>query len=238
MNLYRYCPYKYYLAYVKKLRQKENIHLLRGTIIHQVLSDFIRSENARDPTLDYSQLRDQLLVLLKSEWRANKERFLKLALQPQDMAFYFHDSERMLINWLHSYLKHNLYEYPKPQTEVMLFSRPDKVCGRIDAIYKVNGTPIIIDFKTSKYPIIDANLRMQLGIYAWLYEANFGERPKVAVHFVTLKDGLKVFPLTDTLLAHTKRQVQQLQHKLTQLKGPEDFPCTCRVHKACEKDFY
>ena len=119
---------------MKGLKQKENIHLIRGTIVHKVLADFISSDMARDENAGFDEMLNELNFSLKTEWFGNKEKFLKLPLQPQDMAFYYDQSKRMLINWLHSYLKLKIYKYPVPATEVMLFSKPYKLCGRVDAI--------------------------------------------------------------------------------------------------------
>ena len=193
---------------------------------------------ARNPDSEYSELRTRLIFSLKAEWLANKERFSKLYLEAQDMTFYYNQSKQMLINWLHTYLKHKIYQYPAPSTEVMLFSKPDRLCGRIDAIYQINGKPVVFDFKTNKDMVIAESLKIQLGIYALLYECKFGQRPSVAVHFLNFKDGLKFFRISDTLMARTKREVKELHDTLSRSTKSTDFPCKCRVKRACENDFY
>ena len=40
INTYLSCPRKFYLRYIKKLRTRPSIHLIRGQIVHQTLHQF------------------------------------------------------------------------------------------------------------------------------------------------------------------------------------------------------
>jgi CRISPR/Cas system-associated exonuclease Cas4 (RecB family) len=44
INTYLRCPRKYYLRYIKGLKSKPSIHLIRGKAVHETIAQFIQNE--------------------------------------------------------------------------------------------------------------------------------------------------------------------------------------------------
>jgi len=44
INTYLRCPRKYYLKYIKGLKEKPSIHLIRGKAVHDAIAKFHKSE--------------------------------------------------------------------------------------------------------------------------------------------------------------------------------------------------
>jgi len=108
--------------------------------------------------------------------------------------------------------------------------------GIVDVI-KENGNSIeIIDYKTSKNAVLTGEYKLQLAIYALLYEENFNKFPdKVGIHFLKFKDGIRMFNVDENLINLAKRE-SKLIHVNTVSDDPADYPCTCGGW--CERDFY
>lgn len=176
--------------------------------------------------MDYSELRMIVTDLMKDEWLNLKERLLELKLSKDDLDFFYHDSQKMILNFLHDFLKDGGFEKPAPIIEKTLFSKKLMLLGRIDAIYRNKDPPLIVDYKTCKSKEMIDDYKRQLAIYALLYKEQFKRRPIVGIHFVKFKDGLSKFRISEQTLSNIKDTVKKI-HQKTQSTDIRDYPCKC-----------
>jgi len=226
INTYLRCPRKFYLQYVRKLKKKPSIHLIRGLIIHKTIERFFNEEIAKATCAHYNEIRNRILSIFKEEWTDKKATFHNLKLKDQDLEFLYSDSSKMIINWLHDYLRSKILQSQEPECEKTLFSRKWMVMGRIDAIYSGRDPPLMIDYKTCKSLELTDDYKRQLGIYALLYEEKHGIRPITGIHYVKFQNGLRIYKIRDTFLDNLKKTIKDI-HQKTKSINEKDYPCTC-----------
>lgn len=233
INTYLRCPRKYYYRYIRKLPTKTNIHLVRGCIVHEVLDLFFKLRVYSKSGETYGSLRQATLALFEATWDSHKDQLDQLHMKPQDLEFYRDDSRKMIINWLHVFLKSPLKD-PNPKTEVKMFSKKHKVWGVIDVVQNT-AAPQVIDYKTSKSMKMIDDYRLQLSIYALLYFEKYGRLPhRVGIHFLKFKDGLKLFEPNEKALRYAVDKINKVRNAPA-TTNVADYPCTCGGW--CHKDF-
>ena len=233
INTYMRCPHKFYFQYVKKLKTKLNIHLLRGGIVHKTLERFFR-ENLSDAN-HYDTLRATILQIFKEEWKAKKDQLLGLKLEGQDLAFFYQDSEKMIINWLHDWLKTVASEDIQSTLEDSIFNKKWMLCGRIDRIIRNKSPQLVIDYKTCKSIDTESeDYRRQMGIYNILYTEKYGSPPKTAIHFLKFQNGLREINPTPEEIEDLKRLILEI-HDKTRSTDEKDYLCKCGGW--CSKEF-
>jgi len=208
INTYKQCPRKYYYIYVKKLKTSPSIHLVRGKVAHSVLEDFFEIDIDKLPDEGHEILLQGLIKdFLRIKWEAAKDELAKLDMTEAERLFYYEETDQMLMNWLHNYLKKISKEkmpfkeaFKKwiPRTEAEYKSEQYQVRGFIDAIHEFGDEVIVMDYKTSKRDHISPEYRLQLGIYALLYNEKHAQLPTKAgidflKHGLNLKISLKIF---------------------------------------------
>ena len=88
------------------------------------------------------------------------------------------------------------------------------VRGFIDAIHELDGNVLLMDYKTSKNGHISDEYRLQLAIYALLYEENHGRKPDyVGIDF--LKSMEQLLKVDEDLVKHAKFEVEQIHASTT-----------------------
>jgi len=204
INAYINCPRKFYYSKIAKLKQKPSIHLIRGIAVHSAIHKFYKHGMNRCANMDYGHLIGTVTDLLKHEWMAWKESLLTLDLREDEMAFYFHDTKKMMINFVHDFLKGKQFDAPEPILEKTFFSKTFMTLGRIDAIHHNHAPPLLVDYKTSKSKELIDDYKRQLGIYALLYKEKTGILPLVGIHFLKFQDGLKKYRMTPHYLQKIK----------------------------------
>ena len=121
INTYLSCPRKFYLRYIKKLRTKPSIYLIRGQIVHKTLQLFHRDHPQISPEMPLKKIREELLGIFNDQWEKAIERLNSLGLSREQIEFYHDDSEVMLLNFSHWFYKNDM---PSPDlTETRIFSR-------------------------------------------------------------------------------------------------------------------
>jgi len=233
INTYLRCPNKWYQQYVLKKKVKLNIHLLRGGIVHKALERFFR-EGLSNQT-HYDTLRAGILQLFHDEWDAKSKQLSTLNLEESDLAFYENDSQKMILNFLHDWLKTGATHDHNSELEASIFNKKWMLCGRIDRIINNKSPPLVIDYKTCKS--IDPNnkdYKRQMGIYQILYEEKHGIKPTTAIHYLKFQDGLREIKVTDHDIVDLKRTILEI-HDKTRSTDPADYPCTCGGW--CNKEF-
>jgi len=183
--------------------------------------------------MDYSELRKTVIDLLKDEWLSQKSDIHSLRLTKDEVAFYFEESKKMILNFLHDFLNNCGFEKPAPLLEKTFFSKKYMLLGKIDAIYHNRDPPLLVDFKTSKSKEITDDYKRQLGIYALLYKENFNVIPTLAIHFLKFQNSLEKRKISDKQLDQIKDLIRDI-HSKTHSENIENYPCTCGW---CAKNF-
>ncbi len=230
INTYKQCPRKYYYQYIAKLPTKQNIHTIRGSIVHSVLEDFF------DHDIDTEGISgDKLLLkaikLFEDHWEKKKDDLDSLGLDGSTLQYYYDDSKTMVIRWV-SYILSRLNsmeeELPeafnklKPIREQRYKSEELSVMGFIDAIEEVDGKVRLIDYKTSKADKMTDEYKLQLGIYALLYKEKHDVYPDEVGLFL-LKHGERMLAVTDELVRNAKFEIENI-HMSTQSRDMRDYP--------------
>lgn len=231
INTYKQCPRKYYYRYIEALPSFPSIHLIRGKIVHTVLENFfdidakISSEDA---------LRLHLFWLFEKIWNDNYEELSELKLGDSKLKFYYGESKEMLQNWFKRFQKKfrnqlddgktftQAFEHLTPTREKEFVSKKHNVRGFIDVLFENNTKIVILDYKTSKNAHMTPEYRLQLGIYAMMYEEANDVRPDlVGVDF--LKHNEFLIPVDDALVNEARTEVDKI-HTKTISKDQNDYP--------------
>jgi CRISPR/Cas system-associated exonuclease Cas4 (RecB family) len=233
INTYLRCPRKFYYRYKLRLETKPNIHLIRGNIVHKTLELFFKFKLFKAKEY-YSGLRDAALDLFDETWRDHSKELQVLDLQAQDLDFYYDDSRKMILNWLHLFLKEEPKDF-NPITEKRLFSKTHRVYAIADIIKNGIGIPHIIDYKTSKSMTMYDEYRLQLAIQSLCYceEKGFIDH-RVGIHFLKYPEGLKLFKPSEKANQYAIEKIKFVRANI-QSNDIQDYPCTCGGW--CKKDF-
>lgn len=235
INTYKQCPRKYYYQYIAKIPTKENIHLIRGNVVHEVLENFY----AIDPTLisddNYvEELTHYLKNLFNAHWTKAYPKILKLGLTEEQVIFYYQETIMMIANWMnHFLLKLRKEMDSKPLADAFLAIKPKAieqefksdelmVRGFVDYIEEDEGGVKIMDYKTSKKGTLTPEYRLQLAIYALLYDLQYGKRPsKAGIWF--LKHGEVMIDVDEEMIKLARFEIEQI-HAATESSDMLDYP--------------
>lgn len=238
MNTYFQCPRKYYFIYKLKLPTKPSIHLVRGNVAHSALEKLydilpeIIADNHKE------NLKTVVVELLRKFWIDAKEDFAKLAMSDQQLDAYYEETKQMLLNYISSFTEKLEVQIAKGDSFVEAFRKLTPVRekeylsweyyvkGFIDVIETADGKIRLMDYKTSKQAKLSDQYKLQLAIYAMLYELEHKEKPhEVGIYFLKFKgrDGEITLPVDDELIEHAKFKVEQI-HASTDSDAIADFP--------------
>jgi putative RecB family exonuclease len=233
INAYISCPRKYFLRYVRKLKTRPSIYLIRGQIVHKTLHRFHENTARGPPQTSLREIRQELLTIFAEEWQKAEGRMNSLGLSASEIESFRNDSELMLINFSHWYYKNGMAS--PDSSEVRIFSHNLRLMGIIDAVHTKNDKVTLVDYKTSKYPNITDDIRRQAAIYALLYEDRYGKAPEaVWIHFLKFPDDPQPIHIDDALLQYAAILTESVRKK-TMSQNEQDYPCTCGGY--CERDF-
>ncbi len=231
INCYLKCPRKYYLRYIKGLKQKPSIHLIRGRAVHDTIARFHHPHpKVRGPP---EILENELISFFREAWNQQAREIRKLGLKKETLDDYYNESIEMLIGWLKRSTT-DPKEVPQPKTEVKLFSKSHGVMGIIDAISCNGETVSLIDYKTGKWDEITHELRVQMAIYALLYKENYGQLPDtIILDFLGVQKAI-TFKVTDEYPEYAIKLCKEI-HRMTSSEDEKDYPCKCGGW--CIRDF-
>ena len=233
INTYLSCPQKYYLRYIKKLRTKPSIHLIRGQIVHKTLHEFHKNNLGMSQTTPIGHIRQELLKIFNRQWTAAENRLNYLDLTKEQIDFYHDDSELMLLNFSHWFFK---YGMPAPDlTEARILSENLGLLGIIDAVFEQPDKVILVDYKTSKHAKITDETLRQAALYCLLYYDRFKKIPDaVWIHFLKEPGDPMPIGVDEALLDYAKILIESIRKK-TLSDNKADYPCTCGGY--CNRDF-
>ncbi len=234
INTYKQCPRKYYYSYIEKIPGKSSIHLTRGKVVHSVLENFFKIDISKLPEENFMfVLKVFINDILDHNWKKANNEFNTLSLTEQQIEFYHIETKDMINNWYANFLRKlavEMQQYPlilsfqrlTPKAEVEYKSAQYGVRGFIDAIHEKNGEIILIDYKTSKSPKISNEYRLQLGLYALMYNETHNRLPdKVGIDF--LKFGEQIMDVDEELISYAKFE-SELIHINTTTTKKEQYP--------------
>jgi len=233
INTYMACPKKFYLRYIKKLKTRPSIHLIRGQIVHKTLHEFHKNCASIQPGDLPEQIRPELLKLFNKYWQTAAGSLNNLGLTTEQLEFYHDDSEVMLLNFSHWFCNHDMAV--PDLTEARILSDNLKLLGIIDAVFEKTDNVILVDYKTSKYAEITDDIVRQATLYSLLYQDRFKKVPDtVEIHFLKEPGDPKLIHITDSLLKYGKNLIRFIREK-TLSEAENNYPCTCGGY--CERDF-
>ena len=234
INTYLSCPRKYYLRYVRRLRTKPSIHLIRGNLIHKTIQAFHKDCARGPPASSETEISESLLKTFNRLWLESQKDLDALGLPQAELDEYHDDSERMLLNYAEWFTRQDTPPLVN-DSEVKIFSDYLGLMGIIDAV-RINGNEVtLIDYKTSKNPTVTDEIMRQAVIYALLYRDRYNRVPDVVcIHF--LKDPGDPIPIhiDELFLEYAEILVESVREK-TRSNDEHSYPCTCGGY--CERDF-
>lgn len=234
INMFLQCPRKYYYRYHLKLPISSSIHLLRGGVVHSALEEFFTFDIG--PISGDNFIFNLHIVLLehfKKNWQSKMDELSRLGLTKQELDYYYGDSIAMLENWFTSFSGklfeiakitsfENAFKMLSPKVELEYVSGKYGVRGFIDAIHEYNGKVTIMDYKTSAKDTMTPEYKLQLAIYALLYEEKHGKKPdQVGISF--LKFGDRMLDVDSNLIEFAKNEVLSV-HINTASDKIQDYP--------------
>ena len=236
INTYKQCPRKYFYQYIVKHPTKENIHTVRGNIVHSALEDFFKTESAEiNPSCFKKELSQRLKHIFDTHWKGAGTRLRKLGLLDEQLSLYYTDSTQMLANFLNHHFKEmdremkktdftQAWEKLKPYAMEKMYKDGElMVRGFIDVINKDGNDAILIDYKTSKTSEVKKEYLLQLGIYALLYHREHCEYPKkVGLWF--LKDRLVMIDVTPELVKDALFEIEQIHFSTENAETISEYP--------------
>jgi len=247
INIYKQCPRKYYHLYIQKLPTKPSIHLVRGSVVHEVLERFFQRPIPAVATDMKTNMLHHTLSIAKERWVEHADEVSALSMTAAEITSYREETTMMLINWVNHFSAvldgemrtglsfEEAFKRHTPRIEEQYLNHELQVRGYIDAIHERDGEVHIRDYKTSKKPVISDEYRLQLGIYALLYQKTHGIVPDTVGIFF-LKYGEQIMTVNDELLAEADLEIRWV-HERTQSTDLNDYPK--RLSPLCNYcDFY
>lgn len=224
INTYLRCPREYYYRYIKRRKTKPNIYLLRGIAVHEALAKFY--DQGITPESKVDRLRITLIHLFSDAWSRQQNTINCLGLSQEEIDNIYKESINMLYAWFFRLMEKLSIGVKKPRTETKLFSRRFSLMGIVDAIYEHDGVVTLLDYKTSVWDDLTPEIRVQMSLYALLYQENHGRPPDmICVDF--LGTGRKhMQPVSESMIKHAKQLCWVMKEK-TQSLDRTDYPCTC-----------
>jgi ATP-dependent helicase/DNAse subunit B len=238
INLYKQCPRRYFYQYILKYPTKENIHTIRGSIVHDALEKFFGIDIA-SAKIDKDNYTKELSAYMKrlftTYWSNANQRLQKLGVGDELLSSHCAESMHMLANWLNHFFEDIKKETDKNISFEVAFQKIKPIAlekeyrdndlmvrGFIDVVQQDGEDIILMDYKTSKSSEIKDEYLLQLGIYALLYEKQHGKYPKkVGLWF--LKDKPITINVTPKLIKDALFEVEQI-HIATGTEKISEYP--------------
>ena len=233
VNTYLSCPRKYWLRYIKKLKTRPSIHLIRGSVVHNALCQFNRKAASKAIKGRPSEEQAELLRIFDLCWEQAREQLNTLGLDEHELAEFRGESKHMLANFIT--WRHEFQADAPGKAEYKLWSGGLGLMGIVDAVHNQNGKLTLVDYKTSRKAKVTADIFRQAAIYALLYQDKHGFPPEeIWIHFLKEEGPPKRIPVDEAMLDYAASLVESIHHSVS--SGLEaDYPCTCGGW--CEKDF-
>jgi putative RecB family exonuclease len=246
INTFKRCPRKYFYQYITGLPTKKSIHLIKGSVIHEVLEDFFDIDISRfDNKTIVDELRIGILKLFLAKWQDHKEEIHSLDIT--NIEEHTNDCLAMLSSWIEWFLKkieeklsigmslEAAFQSLTPIREEEYVSDEHAVRGFIDAIHLDDGKVRVLDYKTTKTDDISDEYYVQLAIYAFLYRVRHGKLPDtVGLHF--LRFGQKHLDVDEGMVDFARETIAFVHARTTSTEKKEYVKTFNNYCRFC--DFY
>jgi len=248
INTYKQCPRRYFYRYIEKLPSKPSIYLIRGKIVHSVLEDFFDIDESITTVDD---LRVRLFWLLEKKWVENREELKSLELGDTKLNEYYEETKRTMQNWFSRFKEKmamqtqknksflEAFKHLTPIREKEFKSNNHQVRGFIDVIYEMDDSVVILDYKTGKKTDISPEYRLQLGVYALMYEETTGRKPDfVGIDFLNHTE--RVLAVDQKIVDEAKRDIEYVHSKTisTNIKDYSQKPSPLCKWSTGQCDYY
>jgi len=233
INSWNKCPREFYYNYILKAKVVPNIHLIKGSLVHQVLENFFKEY--------HTDGKNWLLNEFVTEWVKQKLPIAQLEMPEDELLVHKKDAFRMIMDYytVHTRKLTALIEFGKAESERHAFfllkpkfrelwveSSELKCAGYIDRVdVDYNDIMTLGDYKTSsKFGIgLSEDYKRQLSIYALLYEEVKGRLPDF-VSIIFLRYGEEfLLEVTPSLLKYARDSIQHVWNN-TRSTALIDYP--------------
>jgi len=202
MSTYAECPYRWYLQYIKGIKDdRPSIHLLFGKAMHETIQTYLRAVYEEGVKYADSIDLDGMLKYRMAHYfqEMQTEYNIEEPVTKNEMVEFFYDGKN-IIEWLK---KHRADYFNSKKYKLMGIEIPlerellpgIKFTGLIDIALQdvANESILIVDLKTSTYgwkdnQKNDENKTAQLVLYKIFFSEQFNISPeRISVEFIILK---------------------------------------------------
>ncbi len=241
INVFRACPRRYFYRYHLKLPEKSGVAAVNGGVVHSALEQFFTIDPTRLQQMNaFDELRYHLVNAFHEHWAQEVPNLMALSGDKGDIKQYYAASLDMLNNFFQHFAAkvqelgkqasiYDAFVQLKPETEVHFLSESLQLQGYVDAIHKHKDGAVILDYKTSRSDEVTDEYRMQLALYAALFQEKFGVLPsKVGLYFLR-KNTEKFVEVTQALVDEAVALCKEV-HAKTVSKNMDEYPKNIAAH--------
>lgn len=255
INVYNQCPRLYYYQFIEKKASFPHIDLIKGSVVHETLKEFFSEKPSAIETHGKIWAESRLKRIFMDRWASKKNVIDSLQVRDGELRRHYEECYEMILHWLADFLSRlsksglsfaEAFEKLRPIAEDECCSTEYEIKGFIDAIENVDGEIRIIDYKTTAKFEITKEYRLQLAVYAYLYEKKYGKMPnKVGIYF--LKEKLHLISVDEPMVRFAEQECKKV-HERTQSTDIKNYPqnagylckalkgdCPCRQYEEQEE---
>lgn len=232
INCYEWCPKKFKLQYIDKLKSKtKSPALKKGIELHELFEKF------------YDDLAKEKMINEETLMRTVKEIPVEFASKYSNHIQNFLDFNIKTLGKL----ENKNYIFPLA-TELKIYDEELDFVGVIDAVFTDGKNILVLDYKTGKPSIaIPEHYKLQLCVYKHLWDI---ENPKLKVtHWGLLYSDSTIGSHNPIIEKANPEEMQEMYKKIKEVKAKidrEEFPETskkwvckrCDMYEYCKELFF
>ncbi len=250
---YLYCPRKFFLQQILKIREPLNDKMIKGKIRHEVfhvfnisekklLLNFEKSDSIQKIEQDYARKYSELFneKIMKNMDLLNELKIDAVDFYNQGMFSFVNESRKRAVI-VHSFLEKGFFGeelckeiFPKIITELQITSQNLELKGVIDKIEVRNDFFVPVEIKTGTTPKENVwqTHKIQIAAYCLLLEDYFNK--KTSKGFVHYLDSDSIRPVF--VNPFLKAEVMEVKSKVSDLLESKGIPDYCRNELNCRKN--
>lgn len=189
IELYKTCPYQFYLRYIKELPEEEGIYALLGTILHNLFDLYSRREIESE---------EKLYEMFREQYNAIEDKKFETPAQREKL---YTKGKTAIKNYLN---EEAMMPYPLA-TESEIFATIDESVPQVKVLIdRINGSETspdqleIVDYKTGKIHVGQKlHNDLQPPMYAWALREKYGFLPKRFKLLFLSEEKVRIYELID-----------------------------------------